>query len=302
MKGVAAVIVTYNRLEELKKNICMLQQQTRILDEIYVIDNSSTDGTEVYLRELEKKNLIVHCRLENNIGGAGGFAYGFERAVKDGYDWIWLMDDDGRPQNIETLEKLMIVAEKNSNYSLINCNVLCDGNELSFKIGTKYYTLEEQKRNISTGIIENCACVFNGSLFGRTIYEKIGNIRKEYFIRGDEVEYLMRCKNNGVKILTVVDSLYYHPKTKYAQLTFLGKEFDYECMAIWKQFFLVRNYIATYYTTANKQQKKRIKRGLELILLGIVLYDFSFKRLMYYIQAIIQGKKYKFDNRFRGVE
>lgn len=303
MNSVAAVVVTYNRLEELKKNIDMLLCQTRSLDAIYVINNASTDDTGIYLTELAKKNkCIVHCCLEKNVGGAGGFAYGLERACKDGYDWVWLMDDDGRPVNDETLEKLMEVAEKESNHSLINCNVFWDGNELSFKIGTPYNTLREQRENIASGLIENCACVFNGSLVGRKVYESVGNIRKEYFIRGDEVEYLMRCKNNGVKVLTVIESLYYHPKTEYAHLSFLGKKFDYECMAIWKQFFLIRNYVATYYTTANEKQKKTMKRGLELIFLGSILHDRSLKRLKYCIQAVRDGKKGIFDNHFRGVK
>ena len=303
MCSVAAVVVTYNRLNELKKNLDMLQQQTRIPDAIYVIDNASTDDTSGFLKELSKNNTIFHhCLLEKNIGGAGGFSYGLERACKDGYDWVWLMDDDGRPQTNDTLEKLMAVAKKESNYSLINCNVLWDGNELSFKIGTQYNTLKEQQENIPSGLIENCACVFNGSLFGRAVYEKIGTIRKEYFIRGDEVEYLMRCKNNGVKILTVIDSLYYHPKTEYAHLSFLGKKFDYECMAIWKQFFLIRNYVATYYSTANDVQRKTIKRGLELIFLGVFLHDRSLKRLRFCIQAVKEGKKGIFNNHFRGVK
>ncbi len=303
MNKIAAVVVTFNRLTELKKNIEMLMCQTRLPDAIYVVDNASTDDTPLFLNELKKSNPnVVECRLEKNLGGAGGFSYGLERACQDGYDWVWLMDDDGRPQNNETLEKLMQIAEKESNYSLINCNVLYDGNELSFKIGTKYNTLKEQKENIPSGLIENCACVFNGSLFGKAVYEKIGTIRKEYFIRGDEVEYLMRCKNNGVKILTVIDSLYYHPKTEYAHLSFLGKKFDYECMAIWKQFFLIRNYVATYYTTANAQQKKTIKRGLQLIFLGAILHDHSFKRLRFCIQAIREGKKGIFNNHFRGVK
>lgn len=301
MNKVAAVVVTYNRLDELKKNIDMLQKQTRIPDKIYIIDNASTDETEIYLTELEKEDKrLICCRFEKNIGGAGGFSYGLEKACKDGYDWVWLMDDDGRPQTKETLERLMEVAEREPNYSLINCNVLCDGSKLSFKIGTPYHTLKEQQENISSGLIDNCACVFNGSLLGRTVYEKIGTIKKEYFIRGDEVEYLMRCKNNGVKILTVINSLYYHPQTEYVHLTFMGKKFDYECMAIWKQFFLIRNYVATYYTTANEQQRKTIKRGIELIFLGILLHDRSIKRLKYGIQAAREGKKGIFDNYFRG--
>ncbi len=303
MNSVAAVVVTYNRLGELKKNIEMLKLQTHQADAIYIIDNASTDETPLYLEELTKQNdNIINCRLEKNLGGAGGFSYGLERACQDGYDWVWLMDDDGRPQDAQTLEKLMQVAEKESNFSLINCNVLWDGNELSFKIGTQYNTLKEQQENIPSGLIENCACVFNGSLFGRAVYEKIGTIRKEYFIRGDEVEYLMRCKNNGVKILTVIDSLYYHPKTEYAHLSFLGKKFDYECMAIWKQFFLIRNYVATYYSTANNVQKATIKRGLQLIFLGVILHDRSFKRLRYCIQAVKEGKKGIFNNHFRGVK
>ena len=143
MNSVAAVVVTYNRLDELKKNIEMLKLQTRSADAIYIIDNASTDDTEVYLEELTRLNEnIIHCRLENNLGGAGGFSYGLERACQDGYDWVWLMDDDGRPQDAQTLEKLMQVAENESNFSLINCNVLWDGNELSFKIGTQYNTLK----------------------------------------------------------------------------------------------------------------------------------------------------------------
>ena len=301
MNSVAAVVVTYNRLNELKKNLEMLQRQSRIPDVIYVIDNASTDETSKYLSDLSKQNgRIRHYLLEKNVGGAGGFSYGLEKACRDGYDWVWLMDDDGRPQNKETLNNLMRVACNESNFSLINCNVLCNGDELSFKIGTPYLTLQEQRENIPDGVIENCACVFNGSLIGKSVYEKIGTIKKEYFIRGDEVEYLMRCRNNGVKVLTVIDSLYYHPQTEYAHLSFLGKKFDYECMAIWKQFFLIRNYVATYYTTADERQKKTIKRGLGLIFLGVILYDHSLKRLGYCMQAVKEGKKGIFDNYFRG--
>ena len=303
MNSVAAVVVTFNRLDDLKKNLEMLQLQTRKPDAIYVIDNASTDDTSKYLADLaNSNNLITHILLEKNVGGAGGFSYGYEKACEDGYDWIWLMDDDGRPQNDKTLEILMDVAEKESNYSLINCNVLYNGNDLSFKIGTQYNTLEEQRENIENGIIENCACVFNGSLIGKSVYEKIGTIKKEYFIRGDEVEFMMRCKNNGVNVLTVIESLYFHPKTEYAHLSFLGKAFDYECMAVWKQFFLIRNYVATYNSTANPKQKKTIKRGLELIILGVIIHDKSLKRLRYCVRAIREGKNGIFDNHFRGIE
>ena len=115
MSKVAAVVVTFNRLGELKKNIEMLRRQSRTLDAIYVVDNASTDGTDFYLTELAKEQAqVIPCRLERNVGGAGGFSYGLERAALDGFNWIWLMDDDGRPLSEQTLEALLNVAEKES--------------------------------------------------------------------------------------------------------------------------------------------------------------------------------------------
>lgn len=295
---IAAVVVTYNRLNELKKNIDSLLKQTYKIDVIYVIDNASTDDTSQYLESLQYDNVSI-LRLKKNLGGAGGFSEGMKIAFQNSYDWVWLMDDDGRPYNEKTLEILMNHAKTKSNYSLINCNVLCDGNELSFKIGTKYNSLSEQRKYITDDVIENCACVFNGSLIGKEVYDKVGNIKSDYFIRGDEVEYLMRCKNSDVYIATVIESLYYHPKTIYKSLSFFGKKFNYECMPIWKQFFLIRNYVATYYSTANNKQKKSIKRNLELIFLGIILHDKSIKRLFYALKAVVDGKRQKFDNKFR---
>jgi len=46
---IAAVVVTYNRLELLKQCIDSIKNQTRKPDEIIVVNNSSTDGTLEWL-------------------------------------------------------------------------------------------------------------------------------------------------------------------------------------------------------------------------------------------------------------
>ena len=45
MEKITAVVVTYNRKELLKRTIECLRSQTRTLDSIIVVNNSSTDGT-----------------------------------------------------------------------------------------------------------------------------------------------------------------------------------------------------------------------------------------------------------------
>lgn len=44
-------------------------------------------------------------------GGAAGFHEGMKRAYEEGYDWIWVMDDDALP-HADALEKLLAHREE----------------------------------------------------------------------------------------------------------------------------------------------------------------------------------------------
>lgn len=93
---IAAVIVTYNRLQKLKHTLaCTLAEP---LDRVIVIDNASTDTTPDWLHSVADPRLTV-IRLPVNAGGAGGFARGFEVAASDhSMDWLVCFDDDAWPQ------------------------------------------------------------------------------------------------------------------------------------------------------------------------------------------------------------
>ena len=95
---VSTVVVTYNRYEMLAKSLRALLAQTRVPDEILVIDNASTDETPaLFASDAEFDDPLIHyIRLAKNLGGAGGFKEGMRRAAEAGNDWCWIMDDDGR--------------------------------------------------------------------------------------------------------------------------------------------------------------------------------------------------------------
>lgn len=94
--SVAAVVVSFNRLDYLKKCLAALECQTRPLDEIIVVENGSTDGSADYVRQYHPD--ITLFETGANLGGAGGFAWGVEIALAHGHDAAWLMDDDAEPQ------------------------------------------------------------------------------------------------------------------------------------------------------------------------------------------------------------
>lgn len=94
--SIAAVVVSFNRIGYLKECLRALEGQTRSLDEIIVVDNGSTDGSVDYIRS-EHPGVILFETGEN-LGGAGGFAWGLEIAMARGHAGAWVMDDDARPE------------------------------------------------------------------------------------------------------------------------------------------------------------------------------------------------------------
>ena len=98
MNDTAAVVVTYNRCEMLRQNIeCLLNQKDAVCD-IYVIDNASTDPTRETVESFTDER-VHYFNTGANLGGAGGFEWGVRQAVRDGYKYVWLMDDDTLPSD-----------------------------------------------------------------------------------------------------------------------------------------------------------------------------------------------------------
>ena len=117
MEKVIAVVVTYNRSTLLAECINALRNQTQKLDAIFVVNNGSTDNTEQWLRQQPD----LHFITQKNVGSSGGFSTGINWAYKNGFSWIWLMDDDGYPTPT-ALENLL--AQDNGQMRLMNCAVI----------------------------------------------------------------------------------------------------------------------------------------------------------------------------------
>jgi GT2 family glycosyltransferase len=98
VKRLVAVVVTHDRLEQLKTTLSrLLQSAPACLHAIVVVDNNSGDGTRTWLDGQTDARVVVY-RSDVNRGGAGGFESGMRIAVEQfDPDWLVVMDDDARP-------------------------------------------------------------------------------------------------------------------------------------------------------------------------------------------------------------
>lgn len=93
-----AVVVTYNRKDLLPLTLAGIARGEAQPAAVVVVDNASTDGTAQYLADLHYPLPLDVITLPRNMGGAGGFAAGIDRALaQHDPDLVWVMDDDTEP-------------------------------------------------------------------------------------------------------------------------------------------------------------------------------------------------------------
>ncbi len=212
---VLAAVVTYNRRPLLERCVTHLQQQTFEVD-ILIVNNSSTDDTEAYLQ-----NENINYLTQPNSGSAGGWWRCIQEGIGGGYDYVWLMDDDGYPDS-KALELLLLGV--NDSIACISSAVVMENKPESFVFGypklnkrnlpvffswtRKYFTFSELPEESKE--YHPFAVLFNGALINLKAVKSIGNVDKDYFLYGDEVDYFFRMRKWG-KVITSFNAIHYHP-------------------------------------------------------------------------------------------
>lgn len=239
---VAAVVVTYNRRALLETCLLGVVSQDRMPDTTIIVDNASTDQTSGWLREWLPARL-AHSKLvtlDENLGGAGGFATGITRALDDGADWIWMMDDDAKPKP-NALGELMSVATDPAN---IYGSIATNGEATSWTttlIGPPRRAVDRVAEIPEEAEVESLP--FLGFMIHRDLVHSIGLPDAGYFIAADDVEYCIRASRAGAKLIVAGKSQIEHPRTQRHVLRVFGIDVVYLRLPPWKRYYDTRNRI-----------------------------------------------------------
>ncbi len=206
----AAVIVTYNRKELLVKSIESLLAQKPEIPDIIVVDNHSTDGTEARLEEYIRSGRIEYFDTGSNLGGAGGFHCGIKHAAEEGYEYVWVMDDDCVPDEY-ALRALHRAGEKLGTYGFLASKVLWkDGTPCVMNVPRE--TLIRPVRNFGdmvSGVRPVTMASFVSLFLPVEIIREVGLPIKEFFIWTDDWEYTRRISRK-YPCYIVADSVVAH--------------------------------------------------------------------------------------------
>jgi rhamnopyranosyl-N-acetylglucosaminyl-diphospho-decaprenol beta-1,3/1,4-galactofuranosyltransferase len=230
---VAAVVITFQRKDMLRRTLEGLAAQERPVDEIVVIDNATTDGTAAML---EREFPHVTClRMEENIGPAGALEVGFDYVHGRGHRWAWTSSDDivAKP---EALKTLLATAEQLGDDRL---GLLCCWFE---PVSTHYFhngalwkhrVVQQQWPPLGSPPYPTDIMTFKGTLISMAMVPEIGLPVGDYFLMMEEYEYCLRAIRAGfrhyalpVELLVPLEA---EPPGRYPP---------------WRGYYQVRNHLA----------------------------------------------------------
>jgi GT2 family glycosyltransferase len=210
-----AVVVTHNRANLLGQCLEALERQTTPVY-VVVVDNASVDDTASVLSKAAQawRGRLQVIRSAVNLGGAGGFALGMEFALRFNPRWLWLMDDDSRPQT-DALGKLLEAEDR--------ARKLADGRALGFLASQVLWRDQTLHRMNEPGRLGRAAgyarapgleevdyASFVSVLVRTEAVRTCGLPIADFFLGSDDVEFTWRLTRHGLPGFYVHDSRVYH--------------------------------------------------------------------------------------------
>jgi len=213
---VAAVFATMNRAQTAEECLKCISLQTSRPAGIFVTDNASTDNTPTILQTYaEKHDLpLTLISLSQNLGNAGGVQTAVAKAFSQGFQAVWILDDDSWPE-AEALEALL--DPDGPQHAIRTSLVLApDSDELSWLLETttngKQWQDLVNKNQMSGMKWVRVRRSWLGSLITQELYAISGPLNGDLFLRGEDEAYPRTLERQGYHFWMATRSILRHPK------------------------------------------------------------------------------------------
>lgn len=215
---VSIIILNWNRLADILECLESVKKSDYLNYNIVVVDNASTDNSVNIIKNKFPDVVILTC--EKNLGFAGGNNVGMKYAVKNGAEYVWLLNNDTTIMP-DTLVKIITTAEKSCSLGLVSPIIYyysnpaeiehCGANfDLKNYLFVNYVTLNKLN-NIEK---KNPGLFGTALLIKQEVITSVGYLNEGYFAYYEDVDYSWRALKAGYSNEVAVSAKVYHKAHK----------------------------------------------------------------------------------------
>lgn len=226
---VCALILNYNTSDDCIELFRSLNSFHYSYLEVLILDNGSKPEETLLLeRNIPNQNLLLN---KKNLGYAGGNNIGLRSAIKEDYNYVWVLNPDIRVER-ETLPRLLEVAGKLEKIAAVGTRILrrenpniifSDGGEIIYDMGCTV-----RHKNFNRTVKSNYARInfdidyIDGSciLISSNAIKELGYFSEDYFLYFEETDWCVNAKKKGWKLAVNSDARAYNRDSKKAGVYF----------------------------------------------------------------------------------
>jgi GT2 family glycosyltransferase len=219
---VAIILLNWNAYKDTTDCLKSLEELNYPYFHIYLVDNDSQDDSFIKLKEdylNEQYNIpITFIQSGGNIGFAAGNNVGIKIAKEEGYNYIWMLNNDTIVHQNALIE-LMNELINNSQTGIVGSKIYYYGtNKIWFAGGlintwtgrTKHIGIRKEDDGQFNKILEVDYITGCSLLFPTILLDKVGFMIEDYFLYYEETDWNIRVKSAGYKIKYIPTSVVYH--------------------------------------------------------------------------------------------
>ena len=204
MSSIFAVIVTYNGMNWYDRCFGSLRRSTVPVTPV-VIDNASSDGSVVYIREHFPEAVVIEEK--ENLGFAKANNVGMRYALDHGADYVFLLNQDAWLVQDDCLSQMMSIAETHPKYAILSpMQLYGDGKQIVAE-SKRYAAKNEANDWISDAYFNRLedlyevqyVCAASWFMPANTL-KIIGGFDPLFFHNGEDDNYMQRVHYHGMKV------------------------------------------------------------------------------------------------------
>lgn len=260
-----AVLVTFFPDNEIQIRVKRLLCQ---FCKIVIVDNGSIDTTFINnLSTLDKYNQIDIIRNKINLGIAAALNQGIIHAIKKGFSWIALFDQDSLLDGnaLESIRKVINNYPDKKQLLIIGCNIKSPGNQLP-KI---------RHDDSDPDWIETEQVITSGSILSSRAFDLVGMFNEQLFIDYVDIDYCLRIKYLGYKTVIARNAYLYHEVGKQSKFKVFNRIIHPTHHSPERRYYQFRNSFLLFKTYSNLNLKwvKHNAFILAKILTSIIMFE-----------------------------
>lgn len=214
---IGVLIVTWNRIADLRECLRSVMQSDYRGISVYVVDNASSDGTSVMVaQEFPTARLV--CAKEN-LGFAAGNNLGLSLMLRDGVDAVLMLNDDTVVAE-DAISALVAGGFHDPSVGVLASKVLFHsdpetiwsaGGAVDLRTGVAVQRLHGEQDDAQTDEpVEVQYAVGCAMLVKADVIRKVGLFDTDYYMYYEEADWCRRIREAGYKVIYVPRSRVRH--------------------------------------------------------------------------------------------